>query len=71
MKNYFLLLFLVLGLMACKTNSSDIPVVDFLPDEFSEDNTDAPVIDETMFLDEYLLDEQTSVRAIYNPSRTL
>ena len=60
MKNYFLLLFLVLGLVACKTNSSEIPTIvvdETLPDEFSEDNYDGPVIDETMFLDEYLLDE--------------
>lgn len=72
MKNYFLLLFLVLGLVACKTNSSDIPVVEFLPDEFSEFSEDSSLIDEGMFSDEFFLDEEeTDVRGIYTPSRTL
>jgi aminopeptidase N len=74
MKNYFLLLFLALGLVACKTNSSEIPTIvvdEALSDEFSEDNYDGPVIDETMFSEDDFFEEPTSVRAIYNPSRTL
>ena len=74
MKNYFLLLFLVLGLVACKTNSSEISTIvvdETLSDEFSEDNYDGPVIDETMFSEDDFFEEPTSVRAIYNPSRTL
>ena len=74
MKKYLLITLMLCALVACKTN--EVIEVD---DEFSEEEiseiTDSMYMDDEFYMDEgyddFLDEEETGVRGIYNPSRTL